>query len=81
MRLDLFEGGRRPWFLKLPLALVSRYVGLPPGPPIAISYRPDLFDRAVLNYVFRSSSGLDGWDRGHAELFSAFVSQLNRCRF
>lgn len=81
MRVNLDQGGSRPWFMKLPMALVTRHVGVPPGPPIAISYRPDLFDRALVGYVFRSSSGRDGWDRGHAELFSAFVSHLNACRF
>ncbi|MBL8924475.1 MAG: hypothetical protein JNJ54_36840 [Myxococcaceae bacterium] len=81
MRVNLFEGGRRPWYFSLGLRLMKARIGLYPGPPLAITYRPDLFSRRLVGYIFRGSSGLDGWDKGHAELFSAFVSHLNSCRF
>jgi hypothetical protein len=81
MRVNLFAGGRRPWFVSVGLKAIKLRVGLIPGPPLAITYRPDLFPRALAGYIFRSSSGQDGWHKGHAELFSAFVSKLNSCRF
>jgi hypothetical protein len=81
VRVNLFRGGRRPWYFSVALRLMKARIGLYPGPPLAITYRPDLFARSLVGYVVRGASGLDGWDKGHAELFNTFVSQLNACRF
>ncbi len=81
MRVDLFKGGRRPWYFRLGLRAAKARIGVVPGPPLAITYRPDLWARELVGYIFRGSAGAGGWGKGNAELFSAFVSHLNACRF
>ena len=77
MRVDLFSGGRRPKVMLLGLRLMKRYIGTYVGPPVVMSYRPDFFHREFV----RNISGAGGWDQGHVEMFSAFVSKLVACRF
>ncbi len=81
MRIDLQAGGRRPLHLRVVLRLVRWYLGMDPGPPTAITYRPDLFTPGLRQYLLRSASGDGGWSKGEAEMFSAFVSNLNSCHF
>lgn len=81
MRIDLEHGGRRPWYLKLALAVAKRVIGVKPGPPLAISYRPDLFPAPMRSYILRGVSHSGPWAKGEAELFAAFVSNLNACHF
>lgn len=81
MRIDLTRGAHRPWYMAVGLRLVQWRVGVLPGPPLAISYRPGFFHRDFIGYILRAMHGSGGWDKGHAELFSAFVSSLNHCRF
>ena len=81
MRIDLFNSGNRPLPFTIGLKLVRKYVNAYPGPPLAISYRMDLFDRSFIGYIVRAMKGSGGWDRGHAEMFAAFVSKLNSCVF
>ena len=45
MRIDLFTSVHRPWYMDLGLKLARWRVGAVPGPPLAISYRPDLFKK------------------------------------
>ena len=77
MRVDLFSGGRRPKAMLLGLRLMKWYIGANVGPMVAMSYRPDFFHREFI----RDISGAGGWDQGHVEMFSAFVSKLVACRF
>ena len=49
--------------------------------PFTASYRPDLWHRDFVGYFLRSMHGSGGWDKGHAELFATFVSDLNTCHF
>ena len=81
MRIDLFHGGRRPMVVRLGLALFKLRAGVYPGPPVALTYRPDLLNRDLRDYILRAMHGSGGWNKGEAELFAAFVSSLNRCRF
>lgn len=81
MRIDLFNGGRRPWYMRLGLNMLNLYVGTYPGPTLTITYRPDLFHKDLVGYLLRATHGSGGWDKGHAEMFSAFVSKLNSCHF
>jgi hypothetical protein len=81
MRIDLMSGGRRPWPLKLALKALARYVGMAPGPLVTLSYRPDLFSRALQSYILRGVGVSSAWTRGESELFASFVSKLNRCSF
>ena len=81
MRIDLMHSPYRPWYMRLGLALARWRVGVYPGPPMAMSYRPGLFTREMVGYITRGMHGSGGWDKGHAEMFASFVSGLNRCRF
>jgi hypothetical protein len=82
MRIDLFTGGQRPLHLRFGLWLAERHVGADLGPPTAVTFRPDLLGEDFRNYVLRSAHAAHGpWDKGHIEMFSAFVSRLNSCRF
>ncbi len=77
MRVDLFSGGQRTKGMSLGLRLMKRYIGVYVGPPVVMSYRLDFFHRDFFRYL----SGAGGWDQGHVEMFSAFVSKLVACRF
>ena len=81
MRVNLMVGGTRPWYVRLFLHIAKARIGIFPGPPLALTYRPDLWARELLGYVLQGSKGAGGWGRGNAELFSAFVSKLNSCGF
>ena len=81
MRLDLVHSPKRPWYMQLGLRLARWRLGVYPGPPLAMSYRPDLFHRAFVGYTMRGASGYGGWTKGEAELFASFVSNLNECHF
>lgn len=81
MRIDLLHGGQRPWYMALGLRLAKLLTGTYPGPPLAISYRPHFFNKDFAGYIMRAMHGSGGWDKGHAEMFAAFVSQLNSCHF
>jgi len=60
MRIDLFRGGRRPWYMSLGLQLVRWYTGAFPGPPVTISYRPDFFHRSLIAYILRGMLSVEG---------------------
>lgn len=81
MRVDLMKSPHRPWFMSLLLRIARWRVGVVPGPPLTISYRPSFFAPDFRNFIMRGMRGTDSWDRGHAELFAAFVSNLNACHF
>jgi hypothetical protein len=81
MRVDLFSGGSRPWYMGLGMTLMKWGTGVYPGPPLTISYRPDLFHKDFIAYLVRTMHGSGGWDKGHGEMFGAFVSRLNSCSF
>lgn len=81
MRVDLFSEGQRPWYFTIGLKLIKMRTGVYPGPPLTISYRPDLFHKDFVGYIMRAMHGSGGWDKGHAEMFASFVSRLNTCNF
>jgi hypothetical protein len=82
MRIDLEHGGRRPWYLKLGLIVAKLVIGAKPPPMMTMTYRPDLFPRALRGYILRGvSHDLGAWTKGEAELMAAFVSDLNTCHF
>jgi len=81
MRLSNVESGQR-----LPQRLFLRALSAASGmrPPDVIktaTYRPEIFGKAfgpVAHEVLRVSST---WSVGELELFGAFTSKLNQCRF
>lgn len=81
MRVDLTRSKHRPWYMRMGLALARRRLGTYPGPPLTISYRPQFFHRELVGYIMRAMHGSGGWTKGDAEMFAAFVSDLNSCHF
>jgi hypothetical protein len=81
MRIDLVHGSTRPWYMRLGMELARLRLGVYPGPPLTMSYRPELFHRAFVGYILRGAAGAEVWSKGEAELFASFVSNLNACHF
>jgi len=81
MRINLTSGGQRPWPARLMLRLMRWHIGIDPGPPTVLSYRPDFMGRDITRYILRAARPSASWDKGHVEMFSAFISKLNSCSF
>ncbi len=81
MRLHVLEEGLRPLqkvairFLKLVLR------GEVPGPVLVVSYRRELFGKHIAACYQQALRGAKEWSIGECELFAAFVSRLNECRY
>ena len=81
MRLEILETGHRP-LQKAMLALtVLATAGQVPGPVRVLSYRRVLFGRDFAACLQEALRGARGWSLGEVELFAAFVSRLNECRY
>ncbi len=46
-----------------------------------LSYRPELFGIPFSNFLQQALRGPSDWNVGERELFAAFVSRQNRCRY
>lgn len=80
MRLGVLHHGHRP-LQKLQLALIRAIVGQLPGPIATMSYRRDLFGRWMGDCFAEAMERAHHWSRGETELFAAYVSDQNRCRY
>lgn len=81
MRLGVLENGHRP-LQKALLALAALASGgTVPGPIRVLSYRRELFGRYFAGCVQEALRGARAWSLGEVELFAAFVSGLNECRY
>ena len=81
MRIDLERGGERGFVLKAVMNMVRRYVGLVPGPLLFLTYRLKDIPKGVQRYIARGVGWGAAFSRSERELFAAFVSSLNTCRF
>ncbi|MDX1673312.1 MAG: hypothetical protein R3314_00815 [Longimicrobiales bacterium] len=81
MRLDAVERGHRlPQ--KLQLAVIRVLSGRRVQDIIrTLLYRPDFFGGPFSAWTQAAMRGPSAWSVGERELFAAFVSRLNRCRF
>jgi hypothetical protein len=79
MRLKVLHHGHRP-LQKLQLAIIRAIVGQVPGPIATMSYRRNLFGRWMSACLVEAMQQPKHWSRGEVELFSAYVSDQNRCR-
>jgi hypothetical protein len=57
-----------------------------PGEPVSdirrtLSYRPELFGDPFSNFLQSALRGPSDWTVAERELFAAFVSRQNRCRY
>jgi hypothetical protein len=53
----------------------------PPDVMKTLAYRPEIFGRAFAPLAHEVLRGESQWSVGELELFGAFTSKLNQCRF
>jgi uncharacterized peroxidase-related enzyme len=81
MRLRILEHGHRPRN-RLALRLMRAVAGTEPDDVIKTSlYRPRFFGRPWVRLLRRVMRGESEWSPGERELFAAFTSRLNTCRY
>jgi hypothetical protein len=52
-----------------------------PGPVLVMSYRRELFGKYLARCYQEALRGCTEWTAGEAELFAAFISRLNECKY
>ena len=80
MRLTILRQGHRP-LQKLQLGIMKAFAGLVPGPVLVLSYRRELFGKYFADCLQEAMRQSTVWRKAEVELFAAFVSQQNQCRF
>ncbi len=81
MRLQILENGHRP-LQKIILGFIRRSAkGQVPGPILVMSYRRELFGKYIAQCFHEGMREATEWSVGEVELFAAFVSRLNECRY
>ncbi len=81
MRLRVVERGHR-----LPQKLVLTMIGIISRRRVVdilrtLFYRPEFFGRPISVWTQAVMRGSSPWSVGERELFAAFTSRLNKCRF
>lgn len=66
---------------KLRFFVLRALLGQVPGPILALSYRRDFCGKYLARCYQQGLRQAREWSIGEVELFAAFVSSLNRCRF
>jgi hypothetical protein len=86
MRLPKVATGQR--LPQKALLWMVRMVAMISGDPVSPSdimrtvlYRPELFGKPYSDLVHALLRGPSDWSAGDRELFAAFTSRLNSCRF
>ena len=81
MRLKVLERGSgilQRW----QYAIIRRYLGgHVPGSVSVVSYRRDFFGKHFARCVQEALRSGEEWSVSELEMFAAFISRLNRCRF
>jgi hypothetical protein len=81
MRLQILENGHRP-VQKAILSFIRRVSeGHVPGPILVMSYRRELFGKYLAACLREGMRRATEWTLGEVELFAAFVSRLNECKY
>lgn len=81
MRLQILENGHRP-IQKIVLSLIrATSEGHAPGPVLVMSYRRELFGKYIAQCFQEGMRGAKEWSLGEVELFAAYVSRLNECKY
>ncbi len=81
MRLKILENGHTP-LQKIALAAIrAGSGGNAPGPILVMSYRRDLFGKHIAQCFQEAMREATEWTVGEVELFAAFVSSLNECKY
>jgi hypothetical protein len=66
---------------KLRYFVMRAALGRVPGPILALSYRRDFCGKYLARCYQQGLRQAREWSVGEIEMFAAFVSSLNRCRF
>ena len=81
MRLQILEKGLRP-LQKVILRMVKTISGgKVPGPILVLSYRRELCGKYIAACYQEGMRKATEWSLGEVELFAAFVSKLNQCKY
>jgi hypothetical protein len=81
VRLKIFEKGFRP-LQKVILCMVRAMSGgKVPGPILVLSYRRELCGKYLAPCYQEGMRQATEWSLGEVELFAAFVSKLNECKY
>lgn len=80
MRLRCVESGHGP-AARLKLALMRALGQRPPDIIRVLLHRPEFFGRPFSRLVHAVMRGRSEWSVAERELFAAYVSSLNHCRF
>lgn len=66
---------------RLQYSIVRAFLVTVPGSVSVVSYRRNFFGKHFARCVQEALRTTDEWPVGELEIFAAFVSNLNRCRF
>ena len=82
MRLEILANGFRPLQKVLLQGVRARTPdGGIPGPMAVLTYKRELFGKYMAPAYQEGMIEATQWTRGEMELFAAFVSRLNRCKY
>jgi hypothetical protein len=81
VRLRILEKGFRP-LQKVILSMIRVLSGgKVPGPILVLSYRRELCGKYLAACYQEGMRKATEWSLGEVELFAAFVSKLNQCKY
>ena len=80
MRLKIVDHGSG-LLQRVQYAVIRRFVGHVPGSVSATSYRRNFFGEHFARCVQEALRTQGEWTVGELEMFAAFVSRLNQCRY
>jgi len=80
MRLALLGKPDGP-LQRLRFAIIRAVIGQIPGPFLALSCKRKFAGKYLARCYHEGLRGAKEWSDGEVEIFAAFVSSLNRCRF
>jgi hypothetical protein len=81
MRLQVLDNGHRP-LQKVALKLIkATSSGIVPGPILVMSYRRQFFGKHLAASIQEGLRAAKSWTLGEVEIFAAFVSKLNECKY
>jgi hypothetical protein len=81
LRLSVVDDGHAPAEAAMLGEIRSRSGHEPLGVVKTLLYRPELFGRPFSDALETAMRGPSDWSAGERELFAAFTSLLNQCRF
>jgi len=80
MRLAVLKHGHSR-FQRMQLWVLRALSGRAPAPVMMMSYRRHFFGKHFARCLQEGMRNAQEWSVGEVEMFAAFVSNLNRCRF